>query len=432
MNRREFLATASAIALLPMPVLARQNISRLKAEVVMKQLLPGDAGMTQMLGFNGSMPGPELRFTRGEEVTLDVENGLDIGTSVHWHGIRLVNEMDGVPDLTQRLIEPGATKTYSYTPPDSGTFWYHSHQNSQEQVARGMAGALIVEDETPPDVDHDITVLMSDWLMNDDGSLSDSFNQMHMVSHGGYMGNFARAFLSTEQVQTGDRVRLRLINTATNRVFPVAVSGVEGKVVALDGMPLAQPRDLGQISLAPAQRADLIVDVVGPVGFDMVSGNGGYRLADLVVEGTNTVREASAIAPLAPHNLPAPGEVSQNLELLLQGGAMGGRHGGDDIWGLNDVSNLADAPFGSFSRGETVRITMVNETSFPHGMHLHGHHFYEVGADGTLGDLRDTTLVNARESQEILCVFDNPGKWLLHCHMLSHAAGGMRTWVNVA
>ena len=74
----------------------------------------------------------------------------------------------------------------------------------------------------------------------------------------------------------------------------------------------------------------------------------------------------------------------------------------------------------------------MNDTAFSHGMHLHGHHFIEVGADGTLGDLRDTTLVAAGESLDIICVLENPGQWMSHCHMLSHAVGGMQTWVNVA
>jgi FtsP/CotA-like multicopper oxidase with cupredoxin domain len=111
---------------------------------------------------------------------------------------------------------------------------------------------------------------------------------------------------------------------------------------------------------------------------------------------------------------------------------MGGRHDGDNIWAFNNVSDLQTDPFGSFQSGETARITLANDTSFPHGIHLHGHHFYEVNEDGSLGDLRDTTLVDANESRDIICVFDNPGRWLLHCHMLSHAVGGMRTWVDVA
>ena len=107
-------------------------------------------------------------------------------------------------------------------------------------------------------------------------------------------------------------------------------------------------------------------------------------------------------------------------------------HAGGNIWAFNDVSDLQSSPFASFERGETAKITLVNETSFAHGIHLHGHHFYEVNPDGSMGDLRDTTLVQAGEQRDILCVFDNPGRWMLHCHMLSHSVGGMKTWVYVA
>lgn len=369
---------------------------------------------------------------RGERVSIDVENGLDEGTAVHWHGIRLENQMDGVPMLTQELINPSDTKTYSFIPPDEGTYWYHSHYISHEQVARGMMGALIVEDETPPDVDHDITVLMSDWRMQEDGSLSDEFTDMHSVAHGGYMGNFARAFLSKDEVKIGDRVRLRLINAATNRIFPIAISGVTGSIVAFDGMALPTPRDMTNLVLAPAQRADLIVDITGPVGFDMLTREGSYRLAELAVNGTNPDPRAGPIMALSQPAVPTPAEPTQHLTLTMMGGAMGGRHDGDNIWAFNNMSDLQADPFGSFQKGETVRITLANDTSFPHGIHLHGHHFYEVGENGALGDLRDTTLVNANESRDIICVFDNPGRWMLHCHMLSHAVGGMRTWVNVA
>ena len=432
MNRREFLASASVLAILPISASAASDPLKLTAEAVTQQILPKGDGTTAMLGFNGSMPGPELRLKRGERISIDVENRLEEGTAVHWHGIRLENQMDGVPMLTQDLINPGASKTYSFVPPDAGTYWYHSHYISQEQVARGMMGPLIVEDDQPPDVDHDITVVLSDWIINEDGSLADNFTDMHSVAHAGYMGNYARAFLSQAEVKQGDRVRFRLINAATNRIFPLTLAGVDGSVVALDGMALGQPRGLSDLVLAPAQRADLIVDITGPVSFDMLSRQGPYRLADLAVSGRNTDRKPEPIVPLAAPNLPAPGDPTQQLTLTMMGGAMGGRHGGANIWSFNDVSDLPDAPFASIERGETLRITLVNDTAFPHGIHLHGHHFYELASDGSLGDLRDTSLVAAGESRDILCVFDNPGRWLIHCHMLSHAIGGMRTWVTVA
>ncbi|WP_299560289.1 multicopper oxidase family protein [uncultured Sulfitobacter sp.] len=432
MKRRQFLASTCALAMLPRTVFATQEPISLRAEAVMQQVLPAGDGRTSMLGFNGSMPGPELRLRRGHKAEIEVENALEEGTAVHWHGIRLDNMMDGVPVLTQELVQPGARMTYSFVPPDSGTYWYHSHYISHEQVARGMMGPLIVEDDVPPDVDHDITVLLADWRIREDGTLVDEFADMHSVAHGGYMGNFARGFLSRSQVRKGDRIRLRLINAATNRIIPLRIGGAAGSVVALDGMALPVPRAVSDITLAPAQRADVIVDVQEAVAFDMLTRDGTYRLADLAIAGVNTARQPGPISAHAPPVLPKPGTPTQHFTLSMMGGAMGGRHGGDNIWAFNDVSDLQPHPFGKFQRGETVRITLVNDTSFPHGIHLHGHHFYEVDADGGLGDLRDTTLVNARASRDIICVFDNPGKWLLHCHMLSHAVGGMRTWVAVA
>ena len=268
--------------------------------------------------------------------------------------------------------------------------------------------------------------------MQEDGSLTDEFTDMHSVVHGGYMENFARAFLSQNQVKMGDRVRLRLINAATNRIFHTQVSGVRGSLVALDGIALSDPRPTTELVLAPAQRADLIVDIIGPVAFDMVTRQGPYRLADLAVIGTNADRQTRPITALSKPSLPTPADPSQHLTLTMMGGAMGGRHDGDNIWAFNNVSDLQADPFGSFQNGETVRITFVNDTSFPHGIYLHGHHFYEVDKNGALGDLRDTTLVKASDSRDIICVFDNSGRWLLHCHMLSHAVGGMRTWVNMA
>lgn len=431
MNRRQFLASSAAIGLLPRYATAASPTYRLKAEEITGQILPEGDKTTRMLGFNGSMPGPEVRVRQGERVSVDVENGLDEGTAVHWHGIRLENSMDGVPVLTQKIIDPGDTKTYSFVPPDAGTFWYHSHYISHEQVARGLMGPLIVEDDAPTDVDHDITAILSDWRIERDGTLIEEYADRRSVAHAGLLGTFARAFFSQDEVKTGDRIRLRLINTATNRIFPVVVIGASGKIVALDGMALSKPRDFEQIMMAPAQRVDLILDVAAEVKLDMMSRQGPYELGSIVASGENDHRQVTPIAALPAHAIPVPSKPSQHLTLRMMGGAMGGGHGGDNIWAFNDVSDLQPDPFGSFRQGETARITLINDTSFPHGIHLHGHHFYEVGADGSIGDLRDTTLVNARGSRDILCTFDNLGKWMLHCHMLSHAVGGMRTWVEV-
>lgn len=423
-------AMVSGLALLALPRAALAAPTVLRAAPVTAQILPKGDGTTAMLGLNGTTPGPELRVKQGARLDVTFENQIGADSALHWHGIRIENAMDGVPGMTQSAVPHGSRFDYSFVAPDAGTFWYHSHSRSWEQVEQGLYGALVVEEAEPPEVDHDVTVLLDDWRLEEDGTLIGGFGNRHDFAHAGRLGNFARALVSVDTVRRGDRLRLRLINTATARIFPVILSGASGKIVALDGMPLPAPREISDIILAPAQRMDLIVDVTDTLRFDFPTRGDPYELGRIAVEGDNPSPIGTDIAPLPAANVPTPGPADHELTLTMQGGAMGGRHAGGDIWALNDHSGLPETPFARFKRSETARIRLVNETAFPHGMHLHGHHFYETSEAG-LGDLRDTTLINRGESRDILCVFDNPGKWLLHCHMLGHQAAGMKTWVEV-
>ena len=431
MNRRQFLAASAATVLLPVTGRAEAQL-RLKAGPVEARILPGSEGTTRMLGFNGSSPGPELRFPQGERVSVSFENGSGQSSAIHWHGIHLDNAMDGVPDLTQAAVRPGETFRYAFDLPYAGTYWYHAHHRSWEQVSRGLYGPLVVEEPDPPAVDRDITVVLDDWRLDDAGQLHESFGDRHDFSHGGRMGNFARALFPHDTIRRGDRVRLRLINAATARVFAVAVTGGTGMIVAHDGMPLAEPAPLGDLLLAPAQRTDLILDTAGPVSFSLRTRTGSYPLDTLLADGSNPAPIDTPIRPLPPAGAPRPDRnAAVRLTLVMQGGAMGGRHGGSDFWAFNDYSGMPDVPWHRFNRGETALITLRNDTAFAHGIHLHGHHFHEIRRDGVPGHYRDTTLVDRQDSRDILCMFDNPGKWLLHCHTLGHQASGMKTWVEV-
>ncbi len=432
MNRRKFLACSAVAALLPKTAWATPAF-RLKAGPVDARILSGGEGLTPMLGFNGSTPGPELRVRQGDRVPVAFENGSGRPSAIHWHGIHLENAMDGVPELTQGAVPPGATFRYAFDAPYAGTYWYHAHHRSWEQVARGLYGPLIVEEPDPPAVDRDIVVVLDDWRLDDAGRLHESFGNRHDFSHAGRMGNVARALFSHDTIRRGDRIRLRLINTATARMFPVRIAGGTGKVVAHDGMPLAEPAPLEDLLLAPAQRTDVILDVAEPVSFGLRTREGLYRLGTLAAGGSNPAPFDTPIRPLPPARTPAPDRNGAvRLTLVMQGGAMGGRHVGSDFWAFNDRSGMPEVPWHRFARGETALITLRNDTAFPHGIHLHGHHFHEVRDDGALGRYRDTTLVDRQASRDIVCVFDNPGKWLLHCHTLGHQASGMKTWVEVA
>jgi len=436
MNRREFLITTCAAALAPQITRASSPVD-LIAQPVRAQILPKGNPMTSMLGFNASTPGPTLRARQGDILDIRFLNQISEGSAVHWHGIRSDNAMDGVPGLTQDVVQPGAQFSYRFGLPDAGTFWYHSHNRSWEQVARGLYGPLIVDEATPPDVDHDLIVLIDDWRLAEDGALVAGFENMHDQAHQGRLGNFAQAMVvPNTPVKRGDRVRLRLVNVATDRIFPVGVEGVSGKIVALDGMPLPATQKLQGLVLAPAQRVDIIADVTSAEGvtFLFPTRETPYVLGEIPVSGENTQRALSDIPALPPNKTARPEmENAISLTLTMEGGAMSPRMMAlSDIWAFNGQSGLSQTPFHRFERGQTAKIRLVNDTRFAHGIHLHGHHFFEVEPDGEFGALRDTTLVDPGQARDIVCVFDNPGSWLLHCHMLGHQAAGMKTWVEVA
>ncbi len=457
MTRRGFVAGAAALAAgLPRRAPAAvQEGGGLRAAQLTQQILPGDYPQTPLWGFNGSAPGPVLRLAQGARLRQRLSNELDQPTSVHWHGIRIDNAMDGVPDLTQAAVAPGQSFDYDFTVPDAGTFWYHSHNRSTEQVARGMFGALIVEDADVPDIDADEVLVLNDWLLQGDGTLAGDFEAPHARAHAGRIGNVVTtnaAFDYALPVRRNQRLRLRLINASNARVFALGLYGLEGWIMALDGMPLAAPRAVGDaLTLGPGQRADLFVDVTADAGGEAFV----YRLERdgpaaqarfVVADGSRTRRGAPAA--LAPNREPAlaPADQSETLVMNLEGGAMGrlqtarldGRMQSFDqlleanqFWSFNQIVGMTDTPFADVALGQTLRVDLRNDTAWPHAIHLHGMHFNELAADGTPGPLRDTVFLNRGERRQIAFVADNPGNWLFHCHMLSHAASGMATWIRV-
>ncbi len=432
----------------------------LTAGQALAQIAPDGYDPTPVWCYDGAVPGPEIRVRQGDRVSRVLRNQLPDDTAVHWHGIRIENAMDGVPGLTQNAVKPGQDFLYDFAVPDAGTYWYHSHNRSMEQVARGLAGPLIIEEPgtDAPDVDHDVTLMMDDWRLDPETAKIAPFGNFHDLSHAGRIGNIVTVngqFGWSMPVRRLDRLRLRIINGANARVFRLRLKGLEGWIAALDGMPLNRPAPATiDLDMAPAQRIDLIVDVTAEVGemADLVSleRDGGYAVAGFRVgtgAGAGQTRRA-APAALPPNPVADPGDPARAplISLQMQGGAMRGlgptRHKGElragrnlmqsgQFWSLNGQAGLDDAPLVDLAQGEVRRIALINDTMFPHGIHLHGHHFHVMNADGSAGVLRDTVLVAPGETRQILLVADNPGDWLLHCHMLGHAMSGMNTWFRV-
>jgi FtsP/CotA-like multicopper oxidase with cupredoxin domain len=417
---------------------------------------------TAVWSYNGTIPGPEIRIRQGERLRITIENQLAEETTVHWHGLRVPNAMDGVPHLTQPPIAPRATFVYEFDLPDAGTYWYHPHQRSFEQVGRGLYGPLIVEEEEPIQADRDVTWVLDDWRLLPDAQISDDFGNFMDSSHNGRVGNTVTVngrILETFPVRARERVRLRLINAANARIFGLEFQDHRPTVVALDGQPV-EPHEPagGRVVLGPAMRADLVIDMSGKPGerftiTDTFYRDLEYRLLDVVYSDEPPLRPHPLDAPvrLAANTMPEP-EIgaAERHEVSFGGGMMGGmmnsggmmggmmrgmQHAG--IWSINGVAATGHVmePFLTLHRGRSYVLTMHNDTAWHHPMHLHGHAFRVITRDGQptrRREWQDTVLMAPRERVEIAFVADNPGDWMFHCHILEHQAAGMMGVIRVA
>lgn len=462
MNRRRFLASSAgtlAGCALPRLVLAATGPGLIELEAVKGQAeLYGKEGkLSDLWLYNGSLPGPELRLRKGETLSVRFTNRLDEPTSIHWHGIRIDNAMDGVAGLTQPPVQPGESFDYTFTVPDAGTFWYHAHTMSWNQVPRGLSGVLIVEEETPfVPRDRDLTLFLSDWRLDEEGVLiTAGLGSMHDFSHAGRLGNWLTVNGQSRPdipVVRGAWHRLRLVNASSARVLDLEPSRFGAQLLALDGQALPALRKVeGPVRLAPGQRMDLVIKPEGdlPIPFELTTGQPFVFARFLPRDAAAGAADDDLPALPAPNALPEPNLANaRELPLEMAGGAMGGmrimmQRGLDPqalmadgkFWIFNGAPGSLETPMFKVARGESVVLNVSNLSGFPHAVHLHGHHFRVLELNGTEldpADWHDTVTLEPEERARIAFVADNPGKWLLHCHMLGHAASGMTGWFEVA
>jgi FtsP/CotA-like multicopper oxidase with cupredoxin domain len=466
-NRRELLIGGTALALSPswarvVPAeTAGTRVIEITSAAARLPIVGSSHPLTDVWCYGNRVPGPEIRLRQGEQVRIVVRNYLPEDTTVHWHGIRLPNAMDGVPGLTQPPIKPGESFTYEFTPPDAGTFWYHPHANSLRQLGRGLAGALIVEEPAPVSVNRELVWVLSDWRLTSDAQIAPGFGNAMEAAMSGRVGNTVTlngAVTDEVPVRAGERVRLRLVNSSLARIMALRFEGHRPVIVAIDGQP-CDPHmpDGGRVLLGPAMRVDLAIDMQGEPGeryqviddfYDGLS----YWLTKLVYEDKPRGRTRSFDEPLfLPRNpLPEPDlAAAERHELRLQGGMMGGgammgmggmrgmSHGAS--WAINGMSMTGDGHAGmppvlTLRLGRSYVVTIRNETAWWHPMHLHGFSFRVLSRNGAAVPHRqwaDTVLVPPRDSVEIAFVADNPGDWMLHCHVTDHQVAGMMTVLRV-
>ncbi len=422
---------------------------------------------TPIWGYDGMSPGPTLRVKQGDALKVRLVNDLKQSTVIHWHGLRIPNAMDGVPFLTQKPVEPGASFDYHFAPPDAGTFWYHTHFGSTEQLARGLYGVLIVEEREPPQVDRDLMLVVDDWRLMDSGEIQPSFGSFHDAMMAGRLGQYIT--LNSEDtldvpVKTNERLRLRIVNTANSRIFQFRIAKHVARVMAVDGQPC--PPEIapnGILRLAPGNRVDLFLDATleagakAPITVDDLRG-GELEVGRLVYAQGEPLRAKPMPEPkpLPDNPLPVKLDLANafKLDVPLDGGGMammmrgmGGTRGGPGsfpgtgippqqrIWALAGVSSTGHdgPPMFTVKRGTTVMLNFANRTAFAHAMHVHGHHFrqFDASGEGFKPYWLDTVIVDVERAERIAFVADNPGKWMMHCHMIEHMAAGMAAWFQV-
>ncbi len=402
-----------------------------------------DGQTLDVWAYNGQVPGPTLRVRRGQALRVLFENRLAEPTTVHWHGVRVPNAMDGVPEVTQPPVPPGGSFTYAFVPKDAGTFWFHPHIRSSEQVERGLYGVLVVEDDPPLPYDQDVVWVLDDWRLAGDGTIDPEFVTPHDLAHDGRWGKVVtvNGHLHEELlVESGQRIRLRLLNAANGRVFAPDFSGLDARVIAVDGMYAARPLDPTGFELAPGNRLDLDITIRPEQKGEL------YPVVDHFTRQPiplAAMRVAGEVAPTPRFPSPARAHVPgwEAAASLLPDAefALDARRGGPYgiEWTINGVAHTghddhqaaARLPLDRFSK-----LRFTNRSARLHPMHLHGSFFRVLARSGQAVDepyWRDTVLVHPRESVDVGLVPIDPGRWMLHCHILEHAEAGMMTLLDV-
>jgi FtsP/CotA-like multicopper oxidase with cupredoxin domain len=431
----------------------------------------------EMLAYNGQIPGPLLKVRQGSSVWINFTNHLDMPTTVHWHGIRLENRYDGVPDVTQPPVMPGESFLYRLDFPDEGMYWYHPHMREELQQELGLYGAIMVE---PADeayygaVDREEVLILDDILLQD-GEVW----PFREVTDFAMMGRYGNAMLVNGEsgyslrLRRGETVRFFVLDAANVRPFRLAIEGVRLKVIGGDGGRQEKEELADAVVLSPSERAIIEATFEEEGTFRVIDANPEKRrvLGEIVVDDApaapetragETAGEQDIAAEMEPYRryLDAPVDIEYTLSVDMPGADMGMMgmmemgHGDGIEWedGMFDMNRMStsemltwritDAATGKSNMdamravavGEPVKIRLVNTLHAMHPMqhpiHIHGAQFLVLSRDGERNEnllWKDTVLVPAGHEVEILAIFPKPGEWMVHCHIAEHLSSGMMT-----
>ena len=460
---------------------------RLTAGIVRR---PFKGDTLTMFAFNGQQPGPLLQVAQGAEVIVELTNSLDQPTTVHWHGIRLENAFDGVPDLTQRPVAPGERFTYRLRFPDAGIYWYHPHVREDIQQDLGLYGNLMVRSPRPdyfsPAYREEV-LMLDDLLVGDDGLVPFGKEE---TTHA-LMGRFGNVMLVNGEpryslsVANGEVVRFFLTNVSNTRTFNLSFPGARMKVVGSDVGNYEREEWVESVVISPAERYIVHVrfDRTGDValvnrirGLDHLFGRffqeadtlGVVRVSERaptpnLATSFNMLRTDTAVrADIARYRQHMTRSADKALVLTMEArglpfftrqimqldsifftpvewsGTMPGMNWaatGDQVrWILRDPATgkeNMDIDW-SFRRGDVVKVRLLNERRSFHGMqhpiHFHGQRFLVLAVNDVANTnlvWKDTVLLPAGASADILLDLSNPGRWMVHCHIAEHLSAHM-------
>ena len=460
LSRRQFLnfsAATIALTSLPNQIKSNQLIRNYKLTAEITPHSFDKKGLLDNLWlYNKQTPGPVIEAEENDIIRIEFVNNLNEASTIHWHGIKNINRMDGVPYLTQDPVQPGETYIYEFPVNNAGTFWYHAHFETWKQISKGLYGPLIVKNHLDKQFDNDIIILADDWRLNKNYQLDKkSLGSLHDWSHAGRIGNWltinGKKF-PEYSVNKNGYARLRFINASNARILSFGSSLNGMRIISIDGMSV-EPFIQDKFDLGPGQRVDLLIktDDMSTIDFFEVSGKKPLNAFKLNVNQSSKKNIVKKDIKLQSFKKIPPYKNPKILKIHMQGGAMGNLakayFEGEEknfrslamedkkFWAFNKEVGNYEHSLASIKKGEIIILDVWNDSRWPHSMHLHGNHFYVESkefSDNHKLILRDTYLMQPGEKSKFTYLADNPGKWLFHCHMLEHASSGMIGYIEVA
>jgi FtsP/CotA-like multicopper oxidase with cupredoxin domain len=413
------------------------------------------AKATPVLSYDATVPGPVIRARQGDEVALELTNGLAASTSFHVAGMRLPNALDGVPGLTGKAIAPSERTLLRISARDAGFFTFGPAEpaTAAEQCGRGLGGVLIIADPKDPEVEADIVLLLKDWQVDPSGAMADGFADRALRLGQGRLGNvFTIGGLGEKRtiaLAAGSRFRLRLANACNARVIPLKFDGMHPTLIGVSGQQSAAFTPLhGEMLLVPGGRFDLLCDIPAdarPPAEARIHAmiGGGFALLGVAVSGEPARQGAPPeIAWLSDNGLPAfidllhATRVDCQIRRTVDPADARGLAAADPakLWAINARSgDFAAPPLFSVKRGTPVVIAATNKSDVPIVMKLNGHvaRLLHPHDDGWVPYWVDVVLVAPGNTERIAFLADNPGRWLFGGRILEHLAGGQFGWFEV-